>query len=141
QAHAGDHVGQHRRKKDLGEDLPLGEVQHARHVQVVLRDLAHADRGIDDHRPQAADEDEDRKSTRLNSSRLVISYAVFCLKKKNKELAANVLVKTLLTSPSRAQDLSLGALPGYLRESPLLPLPNPSAFAHIIPTSDRVSFL
>src|SRR2546426_1910526 len=27
-------------------------------------------------------EDKDRKSTRLNSSHLVISYAVFCLKKK-----------------------------------------------------------
>src|SRR2546426_2843661 len=27
-------------------------------------------------------EDRDRKSTRLNSSHLVISYAVFCLKKK-----------------------------------------------------------
>src|SRR2546426_2761849 len=27
----------------------------------------------------------DRKSTRLNSSHLVISYAVFCLKKKNEE--------------------------------------------------------
>src|SRR5256885_6225582 len=27
---------------------------------------------------------EDRKSTRLNSSHLVISYAVFCLKKKNQ---------------------------------------------------------
>src|SRR5256885_6911489 len=31
-------------------------------------------------RPRRAD----RKSTRLNSSHLVISYAVFCLKKKNK---------------------------------------------------------
>src|SRR2546426_2011074 len=28
--------------------------------------------------------DGDRKSTRLNSSHLVISYAVFCLKKKKK---------------------------------------------------------
>src|SRR5256885_7939334 len=28
----------------------------------------------------------DRKSTRLNSSHLVISYAVFCLKKKKKNL-------------------------------------------------------
>src|SRR2546426_8506008 len=28
----------------------------------------------------------DRKSTRLNSSHLVISYAVFCLKKKNETL-------------------------------------------------------
>src|SRR3989454_7395942 len=30
---------------------------------------------------------EDRKSTRLNSSHLVISYAVFCLKKKKKKSA------------------------------------------------------
>src|SRR5205807_8254688 len=29
---------------------------------------------------------EDRKSTRLNSSHLVISYAVFCLKKKKKHI-------------------------------------------------------
>src|SRR5436190_18639065 len=29
-------------------------------------------------------EDGDRKSTRLNSSHTVISYAVFCLKKKKK---------------------------------------------------------
>src|SRR5256885_6805889 len=28
----------------------------------------------------------DRKSTRLNSSHLVISYAVFCLKKKKNEI-------------------------------------------------------
>src|SRR2546426_5912339 len=32
----------------------------------------------------AGDDAQDRKSTRLNSSHLVISYAVFCLKKKNK---------------------------------------------------------
>src|SRR5256885_8429553 len=30
-------------------------------------------------------EGKDRKSTRLNSSHLVISYAVFCLKKKKDE--------------------------------------------------------
>src|SRR5207253_9906634 len=29
----------------------------------------------------------DRKSTRLNSSHVAISYAVFCLKKKNRALA------------------------------------------------------
>src|SRR3989454_8227816 len=29
---------------------------------------------------------QDRKSTRLNSSHLVISYAVFCLKKKNRTI-------------------------------------------------------
>src|SRR2546426_8531103 len=31
----------------------------------------------------------DRKSTRLNSSHLVISYAVFCLKKKKKKQKDN----------------------------------------------------
>src|SRR5947199_5620951 len=36
----------------------------------------------------------DRKSTRLNSSHLGISYAVFCLKKKNAERSINVLVST-----------------------------------------------
>src|SRR5437762_5433146 len=30
-------------------------------------------------------EEEDRKSTRLNSSHRCISYAVFCLKKKNEQ--------------------------------------------------------
>src|SRR3989454_4096472 len=32
---------------------------------------------------------KDRKSTRLNSSHLVISYAVFCLKKKKKKKQNN----------------------------------------------------
>src|SRR5258708_35028025 len=32
---------------------------------------------------QGVDQDRDRKSTRLNSSHQIISYAVFCLKKKN----------------------------------------------------------
>src|SRR2546426_9055518 len=32
----------------------------------------------------------DRKSTRLNSSHLVISYAVFCLKKKNNKTTQNI---------------------------------------------------
>src|SRR5438034_3603408 len=38
-------------------------------------------------------EERDRKSTRLNSSHTVISYAVFCLKKKTKstELRSRVL--------------------------------------------------
>src|SRR5437899_5385321 len=48
---------------------------------------------IDQQRPEAlvrdrggeVDRGGDRKSTRLNSSHLGISYAVFCLKKKTKE--------------------------------------------------------
>src|SRR5438132_2903187 len=35
----------------------------------------------------------DRKSTRLNSSHTVISYAVFCLKKKNKK-TKKILIQT-----------------------------------------------
>src|SRR5256885_10649324 len=35
----------------------------------------------------------DRKSTRLNSSHLVISYAVFCLKKKKKCYTRSTLVR------------------------------------------------
>src|SRR5258708_14916403 len=57
EAHAGDHVRQHRREQDFGEDFPFREVQHPSDVQVILRDLAHADCGVDDPRPQAADED------------------------------------------------------------------------------------
>src|SRR5256885_9731836 len=36
----------------------------------------------------------DRKSTRLNSSHLVISYAVFCLKKKKKNDWSKVIILT-----------------------------------------------
>src|SRR5256885_5097919 len=35
----------------------------------------------------------DRKSTRLNSSHLVISYAVFCLKKKKKKITRLLSVR------------------------------------------------
>src|SRR5437762_10374184 len=38
----------------------------------------------------------DRKSTRLNSSHRCISYAVFCLKKKNKKLNKNILTTSYL---------------------------------------------
>src|SRR3989454_7697553 len=38
----------------------------------------------------------DRKSTRLNSSHLVISYAVFCLKKKKTEIQST---HTLISHP------------------------------------------
>src|SRR5256885_11940198 len=43
----------------------------------------------------AADQEaaEDRKSTRLNSSHLVISYAVFCLKKKNKTISMKSTIR------------------------------------------------
>src|SRR5256885_12885218 len=43
----------------------------------------------------------DRKSTRLNSSHLVISYAVFCLKKKNTRSKTYELLRhTISHAPS-----------------------------------------
>src|SRR5690349_22134187 len=51
---------------------------------------ADADADVDEDAEAEAGEDaeaEDRKSTRLNSSHVEISYAVFCLKKKKKEQA------------------------------------------------------
>src|SRR3712207_7308064 len=71
-------------RSELDED-GLGEVE--RHVRRGL-----AEDGADEQRHDAADGDvgagrderaADRKSTRLNSSHANISYAVFCLKKKN----------------------------------------------------------
>src|SRR5437773_8459938 len=42
----------------------------------------------------AIDVEEDRKSTRLNSSHITISYAVFCLKKKkNANLTASYRIR------------------------------------------------
>src|SRR5256885_10732301 len=37
----------------------------------------------------------DRKSTRLNSSHLVISYAVFCLKKKKTSITTRIVPSTI----------------------------------------------
>src|SRR5256885_4924392 len=44
---------------------------------------------------------EDRKSTRLNSSHLVISYAVFCLKKKKTKLIIIHKLSTLAETQSQ----------------------------------------
>src|ERR1039457_7511600 len=45
--------------------------------------------------PSSCTMPSDRKSTRLNSSHLVISYAVFCLKKKKKK--KNTIMHTCAT--------------------------------------------
>src|SRR5690242_20868197 len=56
------------------------EVQHV----VAARQVLHHERG-------RAPRQRDRKSTRLNSSHMSISYAVFCLKKKKKSKKLNYL--------------------------------------------------
>src|SRR2546427_6319137 len=43
-------------------------------------------------------ESRDRKSTRLNSSHSQISYAVFCLKKKKKEIIMTYSIKRFMLS-------------------------------------------
>src|SRR3989442_8173761 len=55
-------------------------------VQVELEDRVLGEIALDLHRDAGflePDRPGDRKSTRLNSSHVRISYAVFCLKKKN----------------------------------------------------------
>src|SRR5256885_10010800 len=50
----------------------------------------------------------DRKSTRLNSSHLVISYAVFCLKKKNAYVYSDLMsLLARATPPLSAERLSV----------------------------------
>src|SRR3989442_11826472 len=66
-----------RREGAVGERLHLGPVAHDRAFSALGR--VHV---------------LDRKSTRLNSSHVRISYAVFCLKKKKKE---RISIRALLT--------------------------------------------
>src|SRR5437588_2855641 len=54
--------------------------------RVQVRERKHGDCG-------RLDADADRKSTRLNSSHTVISYAVFCLKKKKNKKNTRVDMK------------------------------------------------
>src|SRR5205807_6785995 len=49
-----------------------------------LRQLVEVGKDAIERVHHAGRQELDRKSTRLNSSHLVISYAVFCLKKKKK---------------------------------------------------------
>src|SRR2546426_8426447 len=61
---------------------------HHSELQRRLRQRRHPTRGVrrlgGQLRLRQLSGPRDRKSTRLNSSHLVISYAVFCLKKKKK---------------------------------------------------------
>src|SRR5258708_23990445 len=43
---------------------------------------------LQDDQPVRVLQGGDRKSTRLNSSHQIISYAVFCLKKKNRKITS-----------------------------------------------------
>src|SRR2546426_1427049 len=77
-----------RRGLELGvEDQGGVRVRHDVIVEVFLALDRVVDQAAEEHdvgaRSDRHPDVRDRKSTRLNSSHLVISYAVFCLKKKN----------------------------------------------------------
>src|SRR5258708_10561434 len=55
----------------------IGEIRDAAHAQQIAKDI-----GYPVMVKASAGGGGDRKSTRLNSSHQIISYAVFCLKKK-----------------------------------------------------------
>src|SRR5215475_6334021 len=74
--------------KSYGEGLELPEDQVR--LYVALREAAH--QRLFGHVPWLRAH-VDRKSTRLNSSHVKISYAVFCLKKKKKTNTASLLKK------------------------------------------------
>src|SRR5216683_4395496 len=52
-----------------------------------------------EHEPELAPDETDRKSTRLNSSHDQISYAVFCLKKKKTNYQRTLVKKLKRNAP------------------------------------------
>src|SRR5436309_11988006 len=57
--------------------------------------------------PTSSGSSADRKSTRLNSSHVKISYAVFCLKKKKNEYQTHTALDTRSPNPHRHRADSL----------------------------------
>src|SRR5439155_27246856 len=55
--------------------------------------------------PNSGEDFRDRKSTRLNSSHVAISYAVFCLKKKKKKEFNYHIVLTLIATAKQTYTL------------------------------------
>src|SRR5256885_10072033 len=64
---------------------PPGRGSGAQHARTVRRVHEIRNGEVREAHQGGGNQGGDRKSTRLNSSHLVISYAVFCLKKKKKK--------------------------------------------------------
>src|SRR5256885_6419122 len=83
----------------LHDALPICFLLEIKRIRKVVLLVAGGDcsrRGGQAHHKGSAD----RKSTRLNSSHLVISYAVFCLKKKKQNSSRHPLLYTLHSRPT-----------------------------------------
>src|SRR2546429_3520038 len=82
------------RSKEVAVDDALRELRLEVVLQVVdlVVERAHDALEVRRQPPAHLAVEADRKSTRLNSSHGYISYAVFCLKKKNKQLQRNKLL-------------------------------------------------
>src|SRR6185436_8481555 len=61
--------------------------------------------------------DRDRKSTRLNSSHQIISYAVFCLKKKKNIITCRCQNPSPRTSYSSLLSLNEACLPFFFNDT------------------------
>src|SRR5262245_55839718 len=69
----------------LGDGLVVADDDRWRFVREALAGAFHPHKFLKHRLAITQLVERDRKSTRLNSSHLGISYAVFCLKKKNKK--------------------------------------------------------
>src|SRR5690625_6254945 len=94
---ADDHSHDHKHEESDKHKKHHAEGDHEQHGDHV----DHQEESTDDHNVEHdhgdhANEDankKDRKSTRLNSSHVAISYAVFCLKKKDTKIIHNIMHK------------------------------------------------
>src|SRR3712207_7490320 len=74
-----------RSESGLGDPVARGAAAHVLQGAHAARDVDYPPVAVASHKGDSHLA-EDRKSTRLNSSHANISYAVFCLKKKNTSL-------------------------------------------------------
>src|SRR2546422_8151745 len=72
----------HQSRAEVGNH-PAQEIDGRQVAAVQLGDIRGGPHAVQRQPLRAVETDGDRKSTRLNSSHGYISYAVFCLKKKN----------------------------------------------------------
>src|SRR5690625_6053556 len=79
-------LGREPTPEEIGKEMDLSPAK-VRDIQKIAQEPVSLETPI-------GEEDEDRKSTRLNSSHVAISYAVFCWKKNNRNLYNLYIIST-----------------------------------------------